>query len=182
MKAELNVKLCFVFFSSAPYFVSQRFVWAILSCLGIVLHTVTRDNLHAALSCMVNHDIQNLTSVNSDVDRGRNITYICGGHVEHNATRDFDWDEETVRQLLSVYFYGQLLTQIPASWLALRYSARLMWASGMAIGSLCTLLTPVSARTHIYLLLAVRFILGLSGVGSYVSLCYNHAREMVHTQ
>uniref|UniRef100_A0A2C9KKD3 Major facilitator superfamily (MFS) profile domain-containing protein n=1 Tax=Biomphalaria glabrata TaxID=6526 RepID=A0A2C9KKD3_BIOGL len=49
------------------------------------------------------------------------------------------------------------------SWLALRYSARLMWASGMAIGSLCTLLTPVSARTHIYLLLAVRFILGLSG-------------------
>ncbi|KAK6965475.1 sialin-like isoform X1 [Biomphalaria glabrata] len=147
----------------APYFVSQRFVWALLSCLGIVLHTVTRDNIHAAISCMVNHDIQNLTSVNSDVDRGRNITYICGGHVEYNVTRDFDWDEETVRQLLSVYFYGQLLTQIPASWLALRYSARLMWASGMAIGSLCTLLTPVSARTHVYLLLAVRFILGLSG-------------------
>ncbi|KAK3787981.1 hypothetical protein RRG08_042269 [Elysia crispata] len=59
-----------------------------------------------------------------------------------------------------MYFYGYIFTQIPGGWLASRYGGKRVWGVCQAVCAVCTLLTPLCARTHVYLAYAVRFILG----------------------
>ena len=53
---------------------------------------------------------------------------------------------------------------ISAGWLASRMGGRRVWGWMMFVSALCTLLTPVAARTHVYLAYAVRIVLGFAAV------------------
>ncbi|KAL8587268.1 hypothetical protein ACOMHN_045516 [Nucella lapillus] len=94
----------------------------------------------------------------------------CGGgefyHRPENSGQiiegEFDWDKVTRSRLLTMYFYGYIFTQIPGGWLAGRYGGRRVWGWCQLISAICTLLTPLAARTHVYLTSALRFILGLA--------------------
>ncbi|CAL1547223.1 unnamed protein product [Lymnaea stagnalis] len=156
----------------APLFFSQRLVLAFLAFLGNLLVYTTRVNISVAIICMVRTPTVNITDLNNLTDIiGRNTSAadgVCGGDSNAGVDKDtndraeFDWDKATRSELLSMYFYGYIFTQIPSGWLASRYGGKRVWGFFMLICSLCTLLTPVSARIHVHMAYAVRFILGFA--------------------
>ncbi|XP_076452082.1 sialin-like [Babylonia areolata] len=108
----------------------------------------------------------------SGADGGTEEDSQCGGDLQQSLdvtqqdqTGEFYWDKSMRSRLLAMYFYGYIVTQIPGGWLAGRYGGRRVWGICQLISSICTLLTPLAARTHVNVASALRFILGLaSGV------------------
>lgn len=74
---------------------------------------------------------------------------------------EFDWSPSIKGLILSSFFYGYIVTQLPAGYLAAKYGGRRIFGIGVAASSLLTILTPIFARTSLYLLLAARVMEGL---------------------
>ncbi|RUS71099.1 hypothetical protein EGW08_021145, partial [Elysia chlorotica] len=74
---------------------------------------------------------------------------------------EFSWGESTRSSLLSAYFYGYLLLQIPGGWLAGRYGATRVISLAMTLSAICTLLVPVAARSSLPAFYALRVATGL---------------------
>ncbi|XP_076451310.1 sialin-like [Babylonia areolata] len=108
----------------------------------------------------------------SGADGGTEEDSQCGGDLQQSLdvtqqdqTGEFNWDKSMRSRFLATYFYGYIVTQIPGGWLTGRYGGRKVWGICQLISSICSLLTPLAARTHVDLASALRFILGLaSGV------------------
>ena len=66
--------------------------------------------------------------------------------------------------VLSSFFYGYILTQIPGGFLATRFSGKHVFGLGVVLTSVLTLLTPVAATTNIWLLVALRVLEGICEV------------------
>lgn len=63
--------------------------------------------------------------------------------------------------ILSAFFNGYILSQVVGGWLACQYGGvRLLGVSVMLTAAL-TLLTPLAARTSVYLLMATRVLEGV---------------------
>ena len=70
--------------------------------------------------------------------------------------------------VLSSFFYGYIVTQIPGGWLAAKYGGKNLFGCGVLMTALFTLITPPAARCNVYLLVAVRMAEGLFEVHSFV--------------
>jgi len=57
-----------------------------------------------------------------------------------------------------------MLTQVPSGWLAQRFGGKRVFGFMMLMSSLSTVLVPIAARTHLFLLLSLRFIAGVGSV------------------
>lgn len=83
---------------------------------------------------------------------------------QHDSSQDgeFEWTPATQGYILSSFFYGYVITQIPFGMLAKRYGAMGFLGWGMFINSIFAFLVPVAARNGgFYWLCVVRFIQGL---------------------
>jgi len=74
------------------------------------------------------------------------------------------WDAKMQGYILSSFFYGYVLTQIPFGILAKKYGAKYFLGVGMLVNSLFGLLVPVGSSGGIAWLIVVRFIQGLGEV------------------
>lgn len=74
---------------------------------------------------------------------------------------DFDWDSNTQGTILGAFFYGYIITQIPAGILAEKFGGKWMFGCGTLITAVLTLLTPVSAHAGVGWLVANRVLMGL---------------------
>lgn len=74
---------------------------------------------------------------------------------------EFDWDSSMQGWLLSSFFYGYILTQLPGGWLAARIGGNRVFGIGIAATAFLTLITPFLVNTSVYLFLAVRIIEGI---------------------
>lgn len=63
--------------------------------------------------------------------------------------------------VLSSFFYGYILTQLPGGWLAAKIGGKRVYGIGIAATAFFTLITPVLAHSSVYLLLTVRIIEGV---------------------
>ena len=63
--------------------------------------------------------------------------------------------------VLSAFFYGYILTQIPGGWLALRYGGKRVLGVGILITSLSSMLSPLAARSSIFFFVVTRILEGL---------------------
>lgn len=77
---------------------------------------------------------------------------------------EFDWDKNTRSAILSSFFYGYVLTQIPGGWLADRFGGKRIYGTAMAISGVATLLMPVFARTSVILVYVLRVVVGVATV------------------
>ena len=59
---------------------------------------------------------------------------------------DIEWDKTTQGWVLSSFFYGYIITQIPGGHLSGRFGGKRVMLVGMLVYALVTLLTPVAAR------------------------------------
>ncbi|XP_059615082.1 putative inorganic phosphate cotransporter isoform X2 [Phlebotomus argentipes] len=78
-----------------------------------------------------------------------NLSVAIVAMVDRNSTNpnfeEYDWDEKTQSVILSSFFWGYIVTQVPAGKLAQTYGAKIMLIFAMAICSVLNILTPLGA-------------------------------------
>src|ERR1043165_2945668 len=73
--------------------------------------------------------------------------------------QEFGWDPAVMGTILSAFFLGYFLTQIPGGWLSDRWGAKSILGGAVTWWSLVTMLTPFAQTT--WSMMAVRVSLGL---------------------
>ncbi|XP_055959203.1 sialin [Patella vulgata] len=144
-----------------------------MCCLGLITLYALRVNMSVAIVCMVNHTAVGLMDVNTTADEPNNKdSSTCDGQLTpENSTTDtedgpFAWSKEEQGFILSGYFWGYIVTQIPGGWLSTRFGGKRVFGWFMLVGIIANLLIPVAAQQGFYYLMALRIIIGLSqGVG-----------------
>ncbi|XP_046391750.1 vesicular glutamate transporter 1-like [Ischnura elegans] len=122
----------------------RRYVIATLAFFGFWNIYALRVNLSVAVVAMTT-----------------NYSITTPGTNETTYRQDFDWDLPTRGLLLSSFFYGYVVTQIPGGWLATRFGggAR-VYGAGVVATALLTLLTPPVARSSLTALFVLRVVEG----------------------
>ncbi|XP_059148786.1 uncharacterized transporter slc-17.2-like [Physella acuta] len=143
-----------------PFWLSARLALAVIGFFGFINVYAVRVNLSMAIVCMVsrNTSVSLMNSTSSDSE--------CV--ASHNSTREdddlggtLDWTKTLQGTILGSFFWGYLVGQIPAGWLATRFGGKWIFGVTMLISSICTLLTPVLAQASEYALIFVRVVLGV---------------------
>ena len=86
----------------------------------------------------------------------------------------YGWSNTTKGWVLSSFFIGYMLTQIPASWVVNRYGGRIVLGISLVWWSLVTMVTPLAAMSSLGLLIVVRVAMGVGEAAVTPSL-YNLA-------
>ncbi|XP_037959973.1 putative inorganic phosphate cotransporter [Teleopsis dalmanni] len=164
-----------------------RYVLAILGSIGMAIIYGLKVNLSVAMVAMLNHTaighsshdaplliVDNTTSIvtAATVDE----VEICQSpDAETNGTTTiqdgpFIWSEPLQGTLLSCYFWGYLVSQIPGARVAENYSAKWVMLFSVAINVICTLLTPVLTKAHYVGLIAMRVLEGIGGGATFPAM------------
>ncbi|XP_066933218.1 vesicular glutamate transporter 3-like [Clytia hemisphaerica] len=122
----------------------KRYLVAIMAFFGFVNVYALRVNLSVAMVAMVSN---------------RTAKYANG--TEYTVSPELDWSPKLQGFVLSSFFYGYIITQIPGGWLATKYGGKNLFGCGVLMTALFTLITPPAARCNVYLLVAVRMAEGL---------------------
>lgn len=143
------------------WFGTRHFVTFMLF-LGMANAYIMRTNMSVAIVAMVNHTA---IAKNSETDISH-IDLECGvmdlNKTEtHENDGEFLWETDVQGYVLSSFFYGYVLTQIPFGILSKKYGNIYFLGVGMLINSIFGLLVPVSANMGIGWLVTIRFIQGL---------------------
>jgi MFS family permease len=65
--------------------------------------------------------------------------------------------------VLSSFYAGYIVTQVPGAMLAQRYGGRRVFGTGLVVVTICSLLTPVCGKTAYVLLVMIRVCMGFGG-------------------
>uniref|UniRef100_A0A1I8QB07 Major facilitator superfamily (MFS) profile domain-containing protein n=1 Tax=Stomoxys calcitrans TaxID=35570 RepID=A0A1I8QB07_STOCA len=164
--------------------VPARYVLAVFGSIGMAIVYGLKVNLSVAMVAMLNHTAvghgshggashtngsSNLT--NSDVE----ICLPPGGEDGTNANATatdgpFVWSEPLQGTLLSCYFWGYIISQIPGARVAENFSAKWVMLFSVGINVVCTLLTPVLTKLHYSGLIAMRVLEGVGGGATFPAM------------
>lgn len=147
---------------SAGWLGTRHFVTFMLF-LGMANAYIMRTNMSVAIVAMVNHTAIAAKDSHAHpefVDTECGVDIVNETHHQE-ADGEFEWETDTQGYVLSSFFYGYVITQIPFGILSKRYGNIYFLGVGMLINSVFGLLVPISANMGIWWLIAVRFIQGL---------------------
>nr|AKN21528.1 slc17a-5 [Schmidtea mediterranea] len=160
MKEELTEKY--------PLCNSKRLIVALIGFIGTLNLYSIRMNLSVGILCMTNHTAVDLMDNHSFVPKNfSNVTKTSCALLGEEKAKDGDlvWSKQTRSIILGVFFWGYLVTQIPAGMLVQRFSPKWILFGFMMLSSLSVMFTPLAARTSVGFMIALRVICGLcSGV------------------
>jgi len=169
--------------SKVPWWTSCRFCLAIIGFFGFVHNYAQRVGMSVAIVCMVNQtaisQLESLRRMNA-TNFGETNGYT-NGHanlsdvpevVADKSDMDgpFVWDKDIQGHILGSFFYGYLVSQIPAGMLAERYGGKWIFFGFSAVSTLMTLLTPLAAQTHWIMLIVVRVLAGIGSGAVYPAM------------
>lgn len=166
-----------------PWWTSCRFCLAIIGFFGFVHNYAQRVGMSVAIVCMVNQTAVkqledfNATATGTVYTNGHtnghgNISDIIMDPVSEKEVMDgpFVWSKDIQGHILGSFFYGYLVSQIPAGMLAERYGGKWVFFGFSALSTLMTLLTPVAAQMHWIMLIVVRVIAGIGSGAVYPAM------------
>ncbi|XP_017490863.1 PREDICTED: putative inorganic phosphate cotransporter [Rhagoletis zephyria] len=95
-----------------------------------------------------------------------NFSMAIVAMMDRNSTNpdfeEYNWSEQTKSYLLSSFFWGYFITQIPGGQLAHKYGGKIMLLVSVTVSSFLAILTPLSARIGDWkLVFALRLTQGL---------------------
>ncbi|KAM8717251.1 hypothetical protein ACLKA7_004023 [Drosophila subpalustris] len=163
--------------------VPARYVLAILGSIGMAIVYGLKVNLSVAMVAMLNHTAIHLMQEKATTHMISNVSTIAHDAVEEchppgevsNVTvkvedGPFSWSEPLQGTLLSCYFWGYLVSQIPLAHVAENFSAKWVMLFSVAINVICTLLTPVFTSAHYGGLIVMRVLEGIGGGASFPAM------------
>jgi len=158
------------------WWTSTRFRIALVGFLGFMHIYAQRVAMSMAIVCMVNQTAVRLQDDELS-ELGRNASQLslsapkCAANINGSDFGDyggvFIWDKTMQGHLLGAFFYGYLAAQIPAGWLAERYSGKWVMFIFISLFTLTTLLTPLAAKLSWVLLFVLRVIAGFGSGAAY---------------
>ncbi|CAJ0564975.1 unnamed protein product, partial [Mesorhabditis spiculigera] len=122
----------------------RRYMVALLAFFGFANIYAMRANLSVAI-----------VEMTSGIDQSINGTTV------HLPGEFENWTPFVQGAILSSFFYGYILTQIPGGFLAHRYGGKMVYVAGVAGTAVFTLLTPPLAKMGYSMLIFARFMEGL---------------------
>ncbi|XP_047991725.1 putative inorganic phosphate cotransporter isoform X1 [Leguminivora glycinivorella] len=143
--------------SDTPRGLGMRHFVTFMLFLGMANAYVMRTNMSVAIVAMVNHTALPTTHEAMDDECGVDT----GNHTSTQQDGSFVWSSTLQGYILSSFFYGYVITQIPFGILSKRFGARFFLGVGMLINSVFGLLVPIAAARGYQWLILVRFIQGL---------------------
>lgn len=124
------------------FFRRRRFYIAFMASIGYVVSYSTRVNLSVAILYMTK--LRNITVGNTTVEN-----------------REFHWTEDTQGVILSSFFYGYIVSQIPGGYLSGIIGGNHVLNIGVAGSGLVSFMGPLSVHHSIATTIAMRVIVGL---------------------
>ncbi|XP_046332461.1 uncharacterized transporter slc-17.2-like [Haliotis rufescens] len=155
-----------------PVFTSKRWILAYTAIFGFFFLYCVRTNISVAIVCMVKSQQMNITAGgNLTQENLSDMTKSCANEASKTFdTTEFEWDKSTQSAILSSFFYGYFILQIPGGWLAGRFGGKKVIGSMFVVNALTTLLVPVCARLDYRLVMALRILLGISSSVTYPAM------------
>ncbi|CAH1107273.1 unnamed protein product [Psylliodes chrysocephalus] len=164
-KYDLEKKLPQLEKPSALGWFGTRHMVTFMLFLGMANAYIMRTNMSVAIVAMVNHTAiggsNHDSAISVDDECGVIADNSSGTTAKTETEGEFLWPTDIQGYVLSSFFYGYVITQIPFGILAKRYGNIYFLGVGMLINSLFGLLVPISAKMGIWWLIVVRFIQGL---------------------
>ncbi len=90
---------------------------------------------------------------------------------------EFDWNKGVQSGILSSFFYGYIVMQVPGGWLAGRFGGKRVLGIAMTIVATATVLLPVLARQDYRFVYALRVVMGLASVSTCTFLVFRWGRH-----
>ncbi|TDG46593.1 hypothetical protein AWZ03_007031 [Drosophila navojoa] len=164
--------------------VPARYVLAIMGSIGMAIVYGLKVNLSVAMVAMVNHtaihlmqekplDHHTISNLTSSASEEVEVCSPPGGATNVTAKVEdgpFSWSEPLQGTLLSCYFWGYLVSQIPLAHVAENFSAKWVMLFSVAINVVCTLLTPILTSAHYGGLILMRVLEGVGGGASFPAM------------
>ncbi|TMW54799.1 hypothetical protein DOY81_000032 [Sarcophaga bullata] len=155
-------------------YVPARYILAILGSIGMAIIYGLKVNLSVAMVAMLNHTAvgQGSHGVGGHGDDPEACKPPGGSTNTTTKVEDgpFNWSEPLQGTLLSCYFWGYLVSQIPSARVAENFSARWVMLFSVAINVISTLLTPVMTKLHYVGLIVVRVLEGIGGGATFPAM------------
>ncbi|XP_011883367.1 PREDICTED: putative inorganic phosphate cotransporter isoform X2 [Vollenhovia emeryi] len=161
-----------------------RYFMAVMGSIGLAILYGFKVNASVAIVAMVNHTAikshtELSTSNDSETDNATlTSTGICQfddtsnvtAHTIESEDGPFVWDELTQGLILSSYFWGYMVSMLPGGRLAELWSAKWLMNGSVLLNVAASILTPIAARIHYWLFIAMRFLQGLGGGVSFPAM------------
>ncbi|XP_046627283.1 putative inorganic phosphate cotransporter [Neodiprion virginianus] len=139
--------------------VQQRWVFAVMGCLAITVSYAMRITLSLAITQMV-------TTVESSSNSTTVDENTCSGTVSASSNSNtgdtYEWDEYTQGIILSSFYWGYIVSQVPGGILADKFGGKYTLAGAILSSTTFTLLTPlVVSKFESTGLIVLRILMGL---------------------
>lgn len=151
-------------------YLPARYFFALFSSFAMGIIYMLRVNLGVAIIAMVNHTAIAAGSPSPVGDENTSSRSDCQEDFRSSsASKDgpFLWDGSQQGLVLSSYFWGYLVSQIPGGRLAEVFSGKWVMFGAVLINIICTFLTPLLAQLHFTGILVLRILQGVAGGVSF---------------
>lgn len=135
-----------------PGFVQQRYVLVFLGFIGFIFNYCLRVNINLIITSMVKENSIELNSTDT----------------QENYSDLFDWDSKDRNDIISAFFYGYIVLQVPGGRMAELIGGKRVQAIAMGLTAALTLLIPTAANLggkgkndYPYYLVALRVFMGI---------------------
>ncbi|GJQ72177.1 hypothetical protein Trydic_g3269 [Trypoxylus dichotomus] len=154
--------------------IPMRVVFTVLGFFGIMFTFALKANLGIAIVSMVNHTAiairRNQSKESSNITEF--LVIALSDDVVEPTVKDgaFIWSSQLQGVIVSSYFWGYLIGQVPGGRLAEELSAKWAFYGGVSCHIIGTLLTPLAVYLHFCLAITVRVIEGVAGGFTFPSM------------
>lgn len=153
--------------------IPARYVLSVLSSIGMAIIYGLKVNLSVAMVAMVNQTAIKATgggdphAPSVTLSNFTNPEECEAEPLKHGSSGDQDgpflWDAGSQGIILSCYFWGYFVSQIPGAKVAELFSAKWVMWFAVFINVICTLLTPAAAYLGVWPVVAMRVLEGIGG-------------------
>ncbi|XP_035444441.2 sialin [Spodoptera frugiperda] len=143
-----------------------RYILSVLGSIGFAIVYGLKVNLSVAMVGMLNHTALKKAQAGAGTPGAAGPEECTAPGGASNATEQdgpFTWSSEVQGIVLSCYFWGYLVSQLPAARIAELYSAKWVMFFSVFINVVCTLLTPVMCNLHYIGVVLMRIGEGIGG-------------------
>ncbi|CAF0841673.1 unnamed protein product [Rotaria sordida] len=135
--------------SSVPFWRLMRVAVTFLGFLGMIAHFSQKVNVGIALVCMVNHSAIEQNKLNSTTTLIAHTNDSCPQTNNTNHIEGpFIWTKTMQGIILGAYFWGYIITQILAGYLAGRFGPRFLFGGAIIVSSLVIAFMPIVASVQ----------------------------------
>ncbi|KAH8858120.1 Sialin [Schistosoma japonicum] len=137
-----------------------RYLMAFMGFMCVVMSYTMRVGIHVTILSMVNDSTDTAFQNNSEYYCYK-FTGVMADKKPRISTGEYDWDRPTQGFILGAFFWGYVITQIPAGLISFKYGPKWVAFFGIFGCALVELCVPVSSHLNPVVLLALRAIEGL---------------------